>query len=210
MTAGTEVFAQGSSFDLRAMSIQMRNNQEEIRRYAWDSKIFYSVDGVQKIIDTYSSRYNSGGFLEKMQTGNTVVNKDKVRLPNGKKLSKKEREAAYEFIRKAKEQLDNYLNPMFAEKAVRTAVATDHGEELVLEAKDVVTNGDSVVVRLVRSSQRPLSMKVRTTIEEAPLTLEATFGSMDYGPNYTAKSITETSWMGLGLRIETENSNFRK
>ncbi len=208
MISATDVPAQ-DGFDLRAMSAQMKKNQEEIRLYAWDSKIVYSVDGVPKQTDTYSSRYNVNGFLEKLQTGSTVT-KEKVRFPDGKKLSKKDREAAIEFIRKAREQLDVYLGPLFAEKAVSSATATAKDEEILLNAKDVVNAGDTVQVTLVRSSQRPLSMSVATSNEGQPLTLDVTFGSMDYGPNYVARSSTVTTWKGLELRIDTENSNYRK
>ena len=46
----------------------------------------------------------------------------KLRGADGKKLNKKEREAAFNFVMDVKSQLDGYFNPMFAEKAVARSV----------------------------------------------------------------------------------------
>ena len=44
----------------------------------------------------------------------------------------------------------------------------------------------------------------------SPVELEVSFDSIDYGPNYPARSITTTVWEGIELKIITENSNYAK
>lgn len=195
--------------DLQMMAAGMRKNQEELRQYSWESKVTFLVDGVQRRVDTYTMRYVMGGMLQNMQVS-SKVEKGKIRRPDGKKLTKKEMEAAREFVSEAKRQLDNYLNPLFAEKAVASAVATPEGEILRLRARGVITSGDSVEIELVQSSLRPLTAKVTTSIEGSPVNLDVTFGSIDYGPNHPARSVTTTEWQGIPLTITTENSNYVK
>ena len=94
----------------------------------------FEVDGVQRRVDTYTVRYVMGGMKEKLQISSDVA-KGKVRRPDGSKFSKKELEAAQEFVFEAKRQLDNYLNPLFAEKAVASAVVMTNEETLLLLLK---------------------------------------------------------------------------
>ncbi len=206
--AGSVALAQGQP-DLRKMAAGMRKNQEELRQYSWNSTVSFQIDGVQRRIDTYSMRYVMGGMLQNMQTS-SKVEKGKIRRPDGKKLTKKEMEAAREFVSEAKRQLDNYLNPMFAEKAVMSAVATPEGEVLRLNAEGVITPGDTVEIELVESSLRPLTAKITTMIGDSPVELDVTFGSIDYGPNHPAESITTTEWQGMKLTITTKNYNYAK
>jgi hypothetical protein len=138
------------------------------------------------------------------------VDKKKVRRPDGSKLKKKEREAAYEFVMEVKSQLDGYLNPMFAEKAVTTATMTTAGDTLVLQASDVVTDGDSVQIRLSRPGLLPQVAVISTTVEGSPVSLEVEFNTLEYGPNHPARSVTRASWQGFQLEIRTENSDYEK
>ena len=205
---GTASFAQQSP-DQRKMAAGMRKNQDELRRYSWNSTVSFQIDGVQRRIDTYSMRYVMGGSLQNMQLS-SKVEKGKIRRPDGKKFSKKELEAAREFVLEAKRQLDNYLNPMFAEKAVASATAMTNEETLLLLSRDVIKKGDTVEIELVQSSLRPLSAKITTAIDDSPVALDVTFGSIDYGPNHPATSITTTEWQGMKLTIETKNFNYAK
>ena len=204
--AGSNARAQEQP-DLRKLAEGMKRNQEELRHYTWDSKVVFEVDGVQKRVDIYTVRYVMGGMAQKMQIS-SEVDKKKVRLPDGKKLSKKERETAREFVVEAKQQLDAYLNPLFAEKAVATAIATINNGTLRLKSNDVIKTGDSVEINLVQATNRPKTAEIRTAIGGSPVELEVSFESLDYGPNYPARSVTTTSWQGIELKIITENSNY--
>jgi len=206
--AGSDARAQEQP-DLRKMAEGMKRNQEELRLYTWDSQIVFEVDGVQKRVDRYNVRYVMGGMVEKIQIS-SEVDKKKVRRPDGKKLSKKERETAREFVMEAKQQLDAYLNPLFAEKAVATALVTTDEGTLRLQSRDVVKTGDSVEINIVQATRQPKTLEVRTTIGDSPVELEVSFESLDYGPNYPARSITTTVWEGIKLKIITENSNYAK
>ena len=206
--AGTASLAQELP-DQRKMAAGMRKNQEELRKYSWNSTVSFQVDGVQRRIDTYTMRYVMGGALQNMQISSNVE-KGKIRRPDGSKFSKKEQEAAREFVLEAKRQVDNYLNPMFAEKAVASATAMTNEETLVLLSRDVITTGDTVEIKLVRSSLRPLSAKITTSIDDSPVELDVTFDSIDYGPNHPARSITTTEWQGMKLTITTMNYNYVK
>jgi hypothetical protein len=144
MISGTASLAQ-EQLDLPKMAKKMRQNQEELRRYSWQTKTTFLVNDELRRSDTYTVRYVMGGMVEKMQI-NREVAKGKVRRPDGKKLSKKELEAARVFITDVKNQLDGYLNPLFAEKAVATSkVLTGEGNILLL-SQGVVTSGDSVEI----------------------------------------------------------------
>jgi len=195
--------------DLGLMGAEMRINQEELQKYSWDSKVTFEVDGVQRRVDTYSARYVMGGMLEKMQTSSDVA-KGKIQRPDGSKLKKKELEAARAFALEANGQLDNYLNPLFAEKAVASAGETTDGETMRLKSRDVIKKGDTVEIELVQSSWRPLGVKIKTTIDDSPVDIDVTFGTIDYGPNHPARSVTTTEWQGIKLTIKTENSNYVK
>ena len=174
--------ASAQEIDLRKRAKKMRQNQEELQRYSWESKMTFLVNDQLRRSDTYTIRYVMGGMVEKMQI-NSEVAKDKVRRPDGKKLSKKELEAAKEFVTDVKNQLDGYLNPLFAEKAIATSKVLEGDGTLLLLSRDVVTTGDSVEITLNKATQKTISATIKTSIEGSPVALEVTFGSIDYGPN---------------------------
>lgn len=204
--AGTGSFAQ-EQLDLQKMSVRMRQNQKDLQRYTWESAIRYEVDGVQRRIDLFKVRYDGNGSLERTQTGGESV-KGKLRRPNGKKFSKKEREAAHAFAMEVKGQLDAYLSPLFAERAVSTATVTIEGDTIHLQAHDVVHPGDTVEIDLALRSKSPKTLKATTTVGGSPVELDVRFGALEYGPNHPARSITTAQWEGMKLAIITENSNY--
>jgi hypothetical protein len=207
MIASSAALAQ-EQLDLSKMGAQMRRNQEEIRQYSWDMKLTFLINDELRRSDTYTVRYVMGGMIEKMQI-NSEVAKGKVLGPDGKKLKKDELEVARQFVTDVKNQLDGYLNPLFAEKAVATSkILTGEGKILLL-SQDVVTSGDSVEITLNQSTKRPISARIRTAIEGSPVSLDVSFDSIEYGPNYPSKSITTSAWQGMKLTIVTENSNYQ-
>jgi hypothetical protein len=134
----------------------------------------------------------------------------KVRGADGKKLSKKELEAARAFVYEARRQVDDYLNPLFAEKAVATAVASTDDRMLYLRSRDVVKEGDSVEIGLVKETLQPLTLSAETAVEGSPVELEVTFGEIEYGPFISERSVITTTWQGMRLTIITENFNHTK
>lgn len=193
--------------DLQKMGAAVRVNQEEIRTYKWQSRITYMVDGVQRKVEVFKVEYGENDWMQRTQIGGETA-KDKVRGPDGKKLSKKQHEAALEFVTKAKNQLDAYLSPLFAEKAVATATTTVEGDDLILLSHNVVNQGDTVKFSLSNATRAPKTLNVSAIIEGSPMQLDVTFGVLEFGPFHTAKSITTTSWNGMQLTITTENSDY--
>jgi hypothetical protein len=185
----------------------MRRNQEELRTYTWQSRITFTVNGIQQRSDVYKVAYDENGSLQRTQISGETT-KGKVRGPDGKKLSKKELEAGRAFVLDAKNELDAYLSPLFAERAVATSTATADGETLRLESHDVVHPGDTVEIVLSDASLLPKTLKATATVDGSPMTLDVTFGILDYGPYHPAKSETTTSWNGIPLTITTENSDY--
>ena len=199
---------QAQELNLDQASAMMRRNQEELRNYTWATKQILLIDGEQRRVDGYTVRYNEDGMLERMQTSAEVA-KGKVRLPDGTKLKKKDLEVAREFVLEVKGQLDGYLNPLFAEKAVRNAAVLEGDGTLLLLAKDVMTSGDTVEIILDEATKRPQTAMIKTTVEGSPVSLDVTFGSIEYGPNFPLTSVTTSQWRGLELSILTENSAYK-
>jgi hypothetical protein len=194
--------------DLRELATKMRENQEELRNYSWDTKVTFLVNDQFRRVDNYTVRYVMGGMTEKMQI-NSKVAKEKVRRANGKKLSKKELEAARVFLVDVKNQIDGYLNPLFAEKAIANAkVLHGDGGEVLLVSQNVMTSGDSVEIKFGEYGRKPVSATIKTIVEGAPVALDIEFGSMEYGPNYTARSITTSQWQEFKVSFVTENTNY--
>jgi len=206
IVAGTECLAQ-EKLDLQMIATRMQQNQKDLQQYTWESAIKYEVDGVQRRIDRFRVRYDGNGSLERTQTGGEAV-KGKLRRPNGKKLSKKEREAAYDFAMEVKGQLDAYLGPLFAARAVSTAVATVEEDTIHLQSHDVVSTGDTVEIDLELGSKLPKTLKATTMVGGSPVELDVSFGALEYGPNHPARSVTTAEWEGMKLTIITENSNY--
>jgi hypothetical protein len=207
MTVGVAAAADAQEIDRSMMAKKMRQNQEELRQYSWQTKMTFFVNDEIRRSDTFTVRYVMGGMVEKMQIDSEVA-KGKVRRPDGKKLSKKELEAANEFIVDVKNQLDGYLNPLFAEKAVATASQLKGDGTILLIAQDVMNTGDTVEITLTEATHKPVSAKISATVDGAPMSLEVTFGSIEYGPNHPERSITTSEWQGFKLSIVTENSNY--
>jgi hypothetical protein len=195
--------------DLDTLALGMKRNQQELRQYAWQSTTTYHVNGVQRRQAVYRIAYDSQGMLVKVQQSGTAT-KEKLRGADGKKLKKEQLEAAYEFALDVRSQLLGYLDPMLAEKAVRTSEVTEEGEALLLRSTGVVTAGDVVEIRLDRATHLPLSLKADSTIGDAPVTLEVRFEAADFGPYYPVHSVTRSTWSGLELTITTDDSDYVK
>jgi hypothetical protein len=207
VVASTAALAQ-QALDLSGLGVQMRRNQEALRQYSWQTKMSFLINDQLRRADTFTVRYVMGGMVEKMQIDSEVA-KGKVRGADGKKLSKDELEVGRQFVIDVKNQLDGYLNPLFAEKAVKTATARAENGKLILESRDVMTTGDTVRITLDEATRRPLTAEVRTALEGSPVALDVSFDSIEYGPNYPSRSITTSEWRGLKLTIITENSNYQ-
>ncbi len=208
MTVGVAAAGHSQELDLSAMAKKMRQNQENLQQYSWETKMTFLVNGELRRSDTYTVRYVMGGMVEKMQISSKVA-EGKVCGPDGKKLSKKELEAAREFVLGVKDQLDGYLNPLFAERAVATSKIQESGGDLLLLSRDVMTTGDSVEITLSGSTYKPISATIKTSAKGLPVALDVTFGSIEYGPNHPKRSITTSEWQGFKLSIITENSNYK-
>ena len=208
MTVGVVATADAQEINRSTMARKMRQNQEELRQYSWQTKMTFLVNDELRRSDTFTVRYVMGGMIEKMQIDSEVA-KTKIRRPDGKKLSKKELEAAKEFIVDVKNQLDGYLNPLFAEKAVATAKVLKGDGTILLISQNVMNSGDSVEITLREATHKPVSAKITAALEGTPVALEVTFGSIDYGPNHPARSITTSEWQGFKLSIITENSIYK-
>lgn len=206
MMCSTVSFAQ-EQLDLRAMATKMRENQEELRTYSWDMKMTFLVNDKVRRVDTYTVRYVMGGMKEKMQL-NSQVSKEKVKRANGKKLSKKELEAARVFLTDVKNQVDGYQNPLFSEKAIATAKVLEGEGEILLLSRDVMTTGDSVEIKFGEFGRKPISATIKTTLEGVPVSVDLEFGSIEYGPNYTTRSVTTSQWQEFKVTFVTENSNY--
>jgi hypothetical protein len=155
----------------------------------------------------YKVAYDANGSLQRTQISGEIA-KGKVRGADGKKLSKKQMEAGRGFVMDAKNQLDAYLSPTFAERAVKTSTVTVDGDTLKLTSHDVVRPGDSVEIVLSKATRLPQTLHATANIDGSPMTLDVSFGVLDFGPYHPAKSVTTTSWDGIPLSITTENSDY--
>jgi len=208
VTAAVNLCAQ-EPLNLDELALGVKRNQESLKDYSWESRVTFAVNGVQKRVDEFRIRYDNSGFLERLQTSSTV-DKHKIRRADGKKLSKDEREAAHDFAVEVKSQLDGYLSPLFAEKAVKTGTLTANEDTYLLRARNVVKEGDEVELTLVRATRLPLTLHAVSTVGDSPVTLDVRFETLDYGPSHPVSSVTRSTWQGLELTITTANSNYVK
>ena len=189
------------------IATQMKENQEALRQYVWQSRISVEVDGEQKKVDLYQMRYNFDGELERTRMGGESEEKE-VRGPVRKRVAEKKKKQAHEFADDVNQQLQAYLRPSTVEKALKTAfVRADQGV-LRSQSQNIVKSGDSVEFALVQTTKQPMTLQVRTTIDESPVELNVTFQKLDEGPNYPARSIINTNWDNKKVTITTENFSY--
>ena len=189
------------------IATQMKENQEALRQYVWQSRISVEVDGEQKKVDLYQMRYDFNGELERTRMGGESEEKE-VRGPIRKRVAEKKKNEAHEFADDVKKQMQAYLNPNTVEKALKSAfVRVDQGV-LRMQSQNVVKSGDSVAFALIQTTKQPMTLQVRTTIDESPVELNVTFQKLDEGPNYSARSIINTNWDNKNITITTENFSY--
>ena len=186
---------------------EMKENQEALRQYVWQSRISVEVDGEQKKVDLYQMRYNFDGELERTRMGGESEEKE-ARGPVRKRVGKKKKKQAHEFADEVNEKLQAYLSPNAVEKALKTAFARVDKGVLRLQSQDVVESGDSVEFALVQTTKQPMTLQVRTTIDASPIELNVTFQKLDEGPNYPARSIINTNWDKKKVTVTTENFSY--
>lgn len=189
------------------IATQMKENQEALRQYVWQSRISVEVEGEQKKVDLYQMRYNLDGELERTRMGGESEQKE-VRGLVRKRVAEKKQKQAHEFADEVNKKLQAYLRPNTVEKALKTAfVRADQGV-LRLQSQNVVEPGDSVEFALVQTTKQPMKLKVGTTIDASPVELNVTFQKLDEGPNYPARSIINTNWDKKKVTVTTENFSY--
>ena len=195
--------------DAAKIGAAMARNQEALRAYTWKSRVEVAVDGEEKKVDLYQVRYDFDGDLEKTRLGGEAEEK-KVRGPLRKRAAKNKKKEAGEFSQAVKRQLHRYMSPANFRKAISDAFLRLEEHTIKLRSQDVIVQGDTVEFEILDATKQPVSMRVSSVVEEAPVEMTITFQKLPDGPNYPARQIIDTQFDKKDLVITTENFNYAK
>jgi len=208
LCAGVVSWAQEEP-DLQTIATGIKQNQEALRGYSWESRVSVALDGEQKKVDLFQVRYDMDGQLQKTPIGGEAEAK-KVRGPIRKRAAKKKKKQAGEFADQLKVQLAKYTEPASMQKAISIAFAKTEDGILKLQAQDVVLQGDSILIEVVPATKQPMSITVETAVEGAPVVLNVVFQKLADATNYVAHSTIESEFDKKKIEVVTENFNHIK
>jgi len=195
--------------DVQQVAASIKQNQQSLRQYAWQSRVNVEVDGEEKRVTLYQVRYNMDGELEKTPMGGEADEK-KVRGPIRKNVSKKKKKQAHEFAEDATAQVHAYMTPDAMSKAMAGAFSRNEGGMLKLRSENVLVDGDSIELALVENTRQPMTFDIETSVDESPLKVSVTFQALDDGTNYPARTVISTVFEKKELSITTENFSYVK
>lgn len=196
-----------------ALKANLAASQATLKPYEWIETTTVAVRGDEKSRQQNRCYHGADGKVQKVPVGSPPP-EDKRRGLRGR-IAEAKKEELTGTMKEAIELVKQYIPPdqtriQAAKDAGKVAISPQPGQRVRLTFADYLKAGDSLVLELDLSSNRPLEAKVASYLDSdrEPVTLDVKFGVLDNNATYAATSILEAK--GQNLKVTVENSGYRR
>lgn len=209
-------FAQQPSAVERAALLKatMAASQAVLKQYEWIETTVVSLKGEEKSRKQERCYYGADGGVQKVEVGSTPEPAKKRGLRG--KIAESKKEELTDYMKSAVALVKTYVPPSPA----RIQAAKDAGKVSIdllepskrarLNFRDYAKPGDNLGVEVDLASNRPLSLKVSTYLEDAKdaVTLDVRMGQLNDGTAYPSDVTLEAK--AKKLTVTVKNSGYRE
>lgn len=204
----------GAPERVAALKQSLAQSQQALRAYQWVETTTVSFKGEQKSMKQESCYYGADGKIQKVPIASSPPPKKKRGLRG--KIAEEKKEELTDTMKQAVALVKTYVppDPARIQRAVdagKMAIeVVEPGKVARLVFKDYELPGDSlgVTMDLVTNHLRAISVATYLGSPSAPVTLDATMGSLADGTTYT--SSTQLSLPSAQIVVQVANTGYRK
>jgi hypothetical protein len=192
----------------------MAASQAVLRQYEWIETTVVSVKGEEKSRKQERCYYGADGGVQKVEVTSTPE-PEKKRGIRGR-IAERKREEMTDYMKSAVALVKSYVPPspakiQIAKDAGKVSIEIlDPGKRARLNFRDYEKPGDNLGVEVDLVSNRPLSLKVATYLEDAKdaVTLDVRMAQLNDGTTYPSDATLDAS--AKKLTVTVRNSGYRK
>ncbi len=192
----------------------MAASQAILKEFEWIETTVVSLKGEEKSRKQERCYYGADGGVQKVEVTSTPEPAKKRGLRG--KIAESKKEELTDYMKSAVSLVKTYVPPSPAKiQAAKDAgkVSIDllePGKRARLNFRDYAKPGDNLAVEVDLASNRPLSLKVATYLEDAKdaVTLDVRMGQLNEGTAYPSDVTLEAK--AKNLTVTVKNSGYRK
>jgi hypothetical protein len=188
-------------------------SQALLKPYEWMETTVISLKGDEKSRQMNRCYHGADGKVQKVPV-TTPAPAPKKRGLRGKIAEAKKEELA-DYMHEAVALVKQYVPPdqariQAAKEAGKVSITPQPGNRVRLTFADYLKAGDSLTLELDLTSSRPLEAKVSTYLDsqKEPVSMDVRFGLLDNNATYPSTTTLEAK--GKNLKVQVENSGYRR
>jgi hypothetical protein len=194
--------AQAWDNDAAAVLSALERDRGALADYRWTSRTEVALDGVLTEVALVEARATVDG---------TIVTSP-LPSPAAAAPGKRWQRRIHERRQAVQALLDDYtaLGTEPIRKAFAAALVTrgEPGQLTLIQARDVMLNGDSMKLMVEPDSLHPRRLELLTSLDGEPVRFETEFGELEGGASYPARTTVDTEIRERRMIVTTENYDF--
>lgn len=196
-----------------SLKANLAASQAILKQYEWIETTAVALRGDEKSRQQNRCYHGADGKVQKVPVV-APPPEDKRRGLRGRIAAAKKEEMT-EYMKEAVGLVKQYIPPdqariQAAKDAGKVAISPQPGQRVRLTFADYLKAGDSLVLDLDLTSNRPLEAKVASYLDsdKEPVTLDVKFGLLDNNATYATTTVLEAK--AKDLKVTVENSGYRR
>ncbi len=188
-------------------------SQALLKPYEWMETTVISLKGEEKSRQMNRCYHGADGKVQKVPVTAPAPAAKKRGLRG--KIAEAKKEELADYMHEAVTLVKQYVPPdqariQAAKDAGKVSITPQPGNQVRLTFADYLKSGDSLILELDLTSSRPLEAKVSTYLDsqKEPVSMDVRFGLLDNNATYPSTTTLEAK--GKNLKVQVENSGYRR
>jgi hypothetical protein len=191
--------------DAAAIVATIGKNMQALTSYTFQQRIQVSYDSEVKSTTLNQVSFDGTGAPVITQLSESVPPQKEGRL--GHRIRDKKKEEIQQDVKNISAVAKGYilLDKAHLEQVAKTAAVSYQGQNIILAVKDLMQQGDAVTITALASNMTRVAMQVTTTADNAPMTINATYATLESGLNYNSHYVVASPSQKIELMVDTLN-----
>lgn len=196
-----------------ALKANLAASQAILKQYEWIETTAVAVRGDEKSRQMNRCYHGADGKVQKVPVASPPPEETRRGLRG--RIAAAKKEEMTEYMKEAVALVKQYIPPdqariQAAKDAGKVSISPQPGQRVRLTFADYLKAGDSLVLDLDLTSNRPVEAKVTSYLDsdKEPVTLDVKFGLLDNNATYATTTVLEAK--GKDLKVTVDNSGYRR
>lgn len=196
-----------------SLKANLANSQALLKAYEWMETTIITLKGDEKSRQMSRCYHGADGKVQKVPVTSPPPTTKKRGLRG--RIVEAKKEELTDYMHEAVALVKQYVPPdqariQAAKDAGRVSITPLPGNHVRLTFSDYLKAGDSLFLELDLASSRPLEAKVATYLDSQkdPVSMDVKFGLLDNNATYPSTTTLEAK--SKSLKVQVENSGYRR